>query len=122
MRLALIGLLLAACVQGEPARSPTPAAAPSSGGVAPTASTTLAWRRIADLPTARSEVAAGILRGVVYVVGGLGGGDVVETLVGDRWLAAPRYPLSVDHAMAAGIDTPGSARPAGRGGDLEGRT
>jgi len=120
MRLALAGLLLAACVQGGPARSPTPTTAPSASGVGTTASPTLAWRRIADIPTARSEVAAGILRSVVYVVGGLGGGDVVETLVGDRWVTAPRYPLSVDHAMAAGIDTAGTPGLYVLGGNVNG--
>jgi len=45
-----------------------------------------------------------VFRGVIYVVGGFGGGNVVETYVPDRWSAAPRYPISVDHAMAAAID------------------
>ena len=68
----------------------------------------LAWRRVADIATPRSEVASAVLRGVVYVVGGIGGGDVVETYSPDRWSAAPPYPLAVDHAMAAAIDTEGT--------------
>ena len=120
MRLALIGLLVAACVQGQPAPPRTDVPVPSVGGVAPAGTPPLAWRRIADMPTARSEVAAGILRGVVYVVGGLGGGDVVETLVSDRWVAAARYPLSVDHAMAAGIDTAGTPGLYVFGGNVNG--
>lgn len=41
------------------------------------------------------------------MVGGFGGGNVVETYVADRWSAAPRYPITVDHAMAAGVDATG---------------
>jgi len=45
-----------------------------------------------------------VFRGVIYVVGGFGGGNVVETYAADRWSTAVRYPMSVDHAMAAAID------------------
>src|SRR5207244_2947304 len=72
------------------------------------------WRRIADVTTPRSEVASAVFRGVVYVVGGFGGGNVVETYVPDRWSAGPRYPISVDHAMAAGVDTAGAPGPTRR--------
>lgn len=99
-------LVLAACQPGEDASERT-----SQSLVSPSASATVAgsstWRRVADIPTARSEVAAAVFRGVVHLVGGFGGGNVVETYVADRWSAAARYPISVDHAMAAGVDTDG---------------
>lgn len=49
-----------------------------------------------------------MFRGVVYVVGGLGGGTAVEMYGGDRWSQAAKYPLAVDHAMAAGVETEGT--------------
>jgi non-specific serine/threonine protein kinase len=101
MRLALIALLVVACAHGDPAPPRTPTSSPAAS---------LQWRRIAEIPTPRSEVAAAVFRGVIYVVGGFGGGNVVETYAADRWSAAARYPISVDHAMAAAIDagpTPG---------------
>lgn len=109
MRLVLLVLLLGACaapdrdlpqtvtfkipVSATPAASPAPSAANAA----------LAWRRIADIPTARSEVAATVFRDVVYVIGGSGGGRVVETFDGQRWRRAPDLPLEVDHAMAAAV-------------------
>jgi non-specific serine/threonine protein kinase len=101
MRFALVALLLAACGHGDPAPPRTATPAPPAS---------LEWRRLADITTPRSEVAAAAFRGVVYVVGGFGGGNVVETYAGDRWSTAARYPIPVDHAMAAGADvaeTPG---------------
>src|SRR5207244_10173643 len=86
----------------------TGAAPATSVSPAPTNSAAPSWRRIADITTPRSEVAVGVFRGVVYVVGGFGGGNVAETYVADRWSAAPRYPITVDHAMAAGVDTAGT--------------
>ncbi|HEV8535914.1 MAG TPA: kelch repeat-containing protein [Candidatus Limnocylindria bacterium] len=113
MRFALIAIVLAACA--NPAASPTPPPTPASLGgstatPSPTSSVSLAWRRIANIPTPRSEVAAAVFRGIVYVVGGIGGGDVVEAYAGrnDLWSSAPRYPLKVDHPMAAGVDAEGS--------------
>jgi N-acetylneuraminic acid mutarotase len=83
------------------AASSRPATAPSSAsGTAP------AWRRLADIPTPRSEVAATVFRGGIYVIGGFGGGRVVERYDPsvDRWSRAPDLPIEVDHAMAAAID------------------
>jgi Kelch motif protein len=106
--LALI-LVLAACQPGDGAPERTvhslSSASPSASASAPA---TLAWRRVADIPTPRSEVATSVFRDVVYLIGGFGGGNVVETYVPDRWSAAARYPIAVDHAMAAGVDTAGS--------------
>jgi len=112
MRLALaVVLVLVGCgpIDGRPERTFAYLSTTSPSATA-TTSAVAAWRRIADIPTPRSEVAAAVFRGVVYVVGGFGGGNVVETYAGDRWSAAAPYPISVDHAMAAGIDvaqTPG---------------
>jgi N-acetylneuraminic acid mutarotase len=112
MRLALaMALALGACAPGggAPERTFTFLSSPSPSS-ATGAAVSAAWRRIADIPTPRSEVAAAVFRGVVYVVGGFGGGNVVETYASDRWSTAARYPISVDHAMAAALDvapTPG---------------
>jgi hypothetical protein len=121
MRLTLaVFLVLAAC---QPPAAPertfrfTASATPSTG---PTAAAPAAWRRVADIPTPRSEVAAAVLRGVLYVVGGFGGGNVVETYVDDRWSAAARYPISVDHAMAAGVETAGMPGVYVFGGNVNG--
>jgi non-specific serine/threonine protein kinase len=119
MRLALIGLLLAACVDGRPA--PTTTSIPAAGQSAPTATRApLAWKRIADITTPRSEVAAAVFRGVIYVIGGFGGGNVVESYAADRWSAVARYPLAVDHAMAAGIDVAGTPGLYVFGGNVNG--
>jgi len=60
------------------------------------------------------------LRGVVYVVGGFGGGNVAETYAPDRWSAIARYPIAVDHAMAAGVDTAGTPGLYVFGGNVNG--
>jgi N-acetylneuraminic acid mutarotase len=123
MRLALaVVLVLAACRPGEGAPERTshvlsPSASPS---VAASAPATSSWRRVADITTPRSEVAAAVLGGVVYLVGGFGGGNVVETYTPDRWSAAARYPISVDHAMAAGVETAGSSGLYVFGGNVNG--
>ncbi|MDP9273964.1 MAG: hypothetical protein M3O99_00050 [Chloroflexota bacterium] len=119
MRRALaVVLVLAACrpIDGVPARTTT------FGSASPPAAATAAaaWRRVADITTPRSEVAAAAFRGVVYVVGGFGGGNVVETYVADRWSTAPRYPIAVDHAMAAGVDTAGTPGLYVFGGNVNG--
>jgi N-acetylneuraminic acid mutarotase len=114
MRLVLLALLLGGCVapgEGAPQsttqvlqRSATPSTSPASSGSTGAASpATLAWRRIADIPTARSEVAATVFRGEVYVIGGFGGGRVVEIFDGQRWRRGPDLPFEIDHAMAAAV-------------------
>src|ERR671915_262174 len=113
MRLVLIGLLLVACVpQGEASRTftfgsspPSPAVTSApSGSALPAGSAALAWRRIPDIPTGRSEVAATAFRNQVYVIGGFGGARVVEIFDGQRWRRGPDLPLGVDHPMAAAVD------------------
>jgi non-specific serine/threonine protein kinase len=112
MRLALAALVLVSCSATISPTAASPSAASSSAAPA--------WRRVADLPTPRSEVAAAVFRGVVYIVGGFGGGSVVETYVPDRWSAGPRYPIAVDHAMAAGVDTAGTPGLYVIGGNVNG--
>src|SRR2546427_5798406 len=108
MRLVLVALLLGGCAapgEGSPesitqtlvTRSPSVSSAPTGSSAA------IAWRRIPDIPTARSEVAATVFRNEVYVIGGFGGGRVVEIFDGQRWRRGPDLPLEVDHAMAASV-------------------
>lgn len=113
-------LVLVACGPiGVPERTFTVGSSASPLTAATTAAPA-AWRRVADITTPRSEVAAAVFRGVVYLVGGFGGGNVAETYVADRWSAAARYPISVDHAMAAGVDTPGTPGVYVFGGNVNG--
>jgi len=117
--LTLVALALLACGPGE--QPSTAAPAPSHSGVtAASSAAPLAWRRLADIPTPRSEIAAAAFRGTIFVVGGFGGGNVVETFAGDRWSAGSRYPLAVDHAMAAGVDTSGTSGLYVFGGNTSG--
>jgi galactose oxidase-like protein/Kelch motif protein len=113
MRLVLIALLTSACVApGEDAPSSTthvlasasPSATPATNASSlPSGSSALAWRRIPDIPTGRSEVAATVFRDEVYVIGGFGGPRVVEIFDGQRWRRGPDLPLGVDHPMAAAV-------------------
>jgi N-acetylneuraminic acid mutarotase len=113
--LAVVALVAIACTPNAPSSSP------SAGSIASTVPTASAggatsgttgspaaatWRRIADIPSARSEVAAVAFRGAVYVIGGFGSGNRVERYeVGaDRWSRIADLPVSVDHPMAAAID------------------
>jgi N-acetylneuraminic acid mutarotase len=118
----LLALLIAvACVPSvvTPTTSPT-SAAPAARTTIPSAAVPTAvasssapnvWRRIADIPTPRSEVAAAVFRGGIFVIGGSGGGRVVERYDPslDRWTRLSDLPIEVDHATAAAIDQgPGS--------------
>src|SRR5436309_3709857 len=119
--LAVVVLVLAACGPGDGAPERTVtflySASPSAGG---TVAAGGAWRRVADIAPPRSEVAAAVFRGIVYVVGGFGGGNIAETYVADKWSAAPRYPIAVDHAMAVGVDTAGTPGLYVFGGNVNG--
>ena len=121
MRRALaLAVFLAACAPGldvRPSSTDVASASPVASSALPAAA---AWRRVADIPTPRSEVAAAVLRDVIYVVGGFGGGNVVETFNGDRWATGPHYPLPVDHAMAAGVDTGSGSAVYVFGGNVNG--
>lgn len=63
----------------------------------------MSWSRIADIPTARSEVAAAVFRDAIYVIGGFGGPAVVERYLPatNTWQRQPDLPIGVDHPMAA---------------------
>src|SRR5688572_28791182 len=123
MRLVLVALLLGACVApggdapqrtitvGVRPESPSASVA-ASGSSAPSGTSALVWRRIPDIPTGRSEVAAAVFRNEVYVIGGFGGARVVEIFDGQRWRRGPDLPLGVDHPMAAAL---GDAAGSGAG-------
>jgi N-acetylneuraminic acid mutarotase len=105
LSLALAGLLaaspaIAGCTDGEPRADSTPP---------PPAGDGLAWQRLADAPSERTEVAAAAVGPRVYVVGGFRGDgatvptvEVLDTASG-RWSAGPDLPLPVNHAMAATV-------------------
>jgi hypothetical protein len=102
---------------------------PVSASTVPTATVgTAAWRRIADIPTARSEIAAAVWQqSKVFVIGGQGGPERVEwyDATADRWERAPDLPIGVDHPMAAVIEGLQSSAPQGVfvfGGYLAGGT
>ena len=112
--LALIALALAACVAPPaPLGTRHPAASPTKAVGAATPTAPPAWRRLADIPTPRSEVAAAVYQqDKVYVIGGFGGPDRVERYdaVTGRWDRIADLPHGVDHAMSAavfGIQTSG---------------
>lgn len=65
----------------------------------------LAWRRFANIPTPRSEVAAAVAGGKIYVFGGFGGRTVVERYdpQTDRWERLADLTVGLDHPMAATI-------------------
>lgn len=112
MRLVLLGLLISACVDpggGAPEQTTHAlirSATPTASSAATTSAAVGAWRRIPDIPTPRSEVAAAVFRDEVYVIGGFGGGRVVEIFDGQRWRRGPDLPVDVDHPMAAAIAEP----------------
>ncbi len=60
------------------------------------------WREIAPSPTPRSEVTAAVLDGIVYLSGGFGGPNVLESydLTTDQWTAHPNMPEGKNHHMA----------------------
>ena len=65
------------------------------------------WRRLASMPTARGALAAGVIRGRIYAVGGANaGGNALATLEvydvrRDRWRSAPPMRLAREHLAAA---------------------
>ena len=64
------------------------------------------WSYLADMPTARSKVAAAEVDGKIYVMGGFGAGAVanesydIET---NTWSIVALFPEGVDHAAAAAV-------------------
>ena len=68
------------------------------------------WQRHSSLPEPRTEVAAGIVRGEIVVVGGFtangANSDRVDaySIATDRWRRLPDLPLAVDHAAGASVN------------------
>ena len=130
-RSVLVALVLASCDTPAlvPSSSPTIAPSLAVASAPPSASAPATWRRIADMPTPRSELAAAVSQqvGRVFTIGGAGGPQVVERYdpAADRWDRAPDLPIAVDHAMAAAVEGLQSAAPQGVfvfGGYLAGGT
>ncbi len=110
----LTALLVVAC------ESPAPSLASASATAAPGASAagpTAGWRRIADIPTPRSEVVAVVAYqpSSFFVIGGFGGPERVELYEdgADRWERAPDLPIRVDHPMAAAVTGLQTSAPQG---------
>ena len=64
------------------------------------------WSRLADVPTARSEVAVAELNGKIYVLGGFGPGATANEEYDpatDSWRRRAQIPRGVDHAAAVGL-------------------
>lgn len=121
IRPAVLPLVLtASIVVGCESSSSVPSAAPASASAVASArpgALTAPWRRIADIPTARSELAAVVSQqqGMVFVIGGFGAPERVELYdpAADRWERAPDLPIGVDHPMAAASEGLQSAAPQG---------
>jgi len=107
LRLAAVAaLLLAGCTSvQDPAPSDAPlrpVPPPEGGGPA--------WRRLAPVPTERTEVAAAAVGRRIWVLGGyapdgatLATAEVYDT-VANTWSRGPDLPVAVNHAMAATLD------------------
>ncbi|MGI8587140.1 MAG: S-layer homology domain-containing protein [Chloroflexia bacterium] len=74
------------------------------------------WARKADMPTARSFLAAAALDGRIYAIGGLnvGANDIATVEVydpaGNSWTSAPSLPVAAGGTAAIGLD---SGQPCG---------
>ena len=112
-------LVIGACAAPPAASAPLPVSTTAAPvpAAARSAATAPAWRRIADIPTGRSEVAAVVSQqqSRFFVIGGFGGPDRVERYdaVADRWDRAPDLPIGVDHPMAAAVEGLQNAAPQG---------
>jgi N-acetylneuraminic acid mutarotase len=106
MAAAAAALLLAACTDF---RDPAPSDAPLRP-VTPAEGGGPAWRRLAPVPTERTEVAAAAVGRRIWVLGGyapdgatLATAEVYDTAT-DSWARGPDLPVAVNHAMAATLD------------------
>lgn len=111
VRRVLAGLLFlvlaTACGAGQDPtiRGPSPGATP----VGPANLDRLEWRKMAPVPTPRTEVAAAESAGKIFVAGGFDkDGVTVSTLEiydvsSDSWSKGPDLPIEVNHATAAAI-------------------
>jgi non-specific serine/threonine protein kinase len=99
-------LLLVGCTgvrDRAPSDAPLRPVTPSEGGGA-------GWRRLAPVPSERTEVAAAALGRRIWVLGGyatdgktLATAEVYDTAT-DSWSRGPDLPVAVNHAMAATLD------------------
>jgi N-acetylneuraminic acid mutarotase len=84
-----------------------PTGAPGSSASSPRSVVGLSWQRLASLPSQRTEVAAAVADGKVYLLGGYhADGATVSTVevydpAAGRWSLGPDLPLAANHAMAA---------------------
>jgi len=105
--LAAALIVVVSCQTATPSvtGSPAPPGTDAIRSIAVATATVVAWRRLADIPTPRSEVAAAAAAGRIYIIGGFGGGTIVERYDPgtDRWDRGPSLPIAVDHAMAASV-------------------
>jgi N-acetylneuraminic acid mutarotase len=122
--LAVAATLVVGCrsVPAAPSTAPTSASASadrsaSAPALASAGATAAAWKRIADIPTGRSEVAVAVSeqQSKVFVIGGSGGPERVELydLATGTWGRAPDLPIRLDHAMAAAAEGLQSSAPQG---------
>ena len=105
---AFVGLLVSCQTPVAPVvTSPPPAATSPARPLTSTPAPTLTgWGEREPLPTPRSEVAAvAFANATIYVVGGFGGGRVVERYVvlSRAWDRQPDMPVALDHPMAAAV-------------------
>lgn len=103
-------LLIVACAGGpvDPAPTTPPSPTTPAATEAPPAEAPgpLTWRTYAPIPTPRSEVAAAVAGGRIYVIAGFGGGNVVERYdpEADSWERVASLPeVMLDHPMAATV-------------------
>lgn len=98
LALALVVLAFGCTADPEPTASPAPRA---SG---------LEWTSLSPVPTPRTEVAAAVAGGRIYVAGGFGPPDrtvatvEVYDIAADAWERGPDLPVAVNHAMAVALD------------------
>ena len=96
----LVCATLAGCTSSPPSSTKPPA--PTVSG--------LVWTTLAQAPTPRTEVAAALADGRIYVIGGYtADGATVATVevldvASGRWEGGPDLPVAVNHAMASTVD------------------
>ena len=100
--------MVASCTTSEcPAGDASCAASPGASHVQPSIKE---WQRIADAPDpARQEVAAAVVEGEIWVVGGLigdGATDAVDRydVAKNTWSRGEPLPIEIHHAMAAELN------------------
>ena len=112
----MVGVLLAIACQTTPA-VPTAIPAGATSSAVTNAGPAATWKRIADIPTGRSEIAVAVSgqQSKIFVIGGFGGPERVEwyDLARGSWERAPDLPIGVDHAMAAASEGLQSSAPQG---------